>query len=85
MLLAAKIGAGGLGFLVVLLLIVAAVVIFIAMSGSLKRLRRSVDAGTFEQHANARPDASATGENEVGDADPPAINRDRSGSGGAAS
>jgi hypothetical protein len=43
------IGPGGAGFLVVILLIVAAALIFWAMSGSLKRLRKSVERGTFGQ------------------------------------
>ena len=47
MVYAAKIGAGGLGFLITVLLIVGVVIIGIALSRSLKRLRRSVDDGTF--------------------------------------
>jgi hypothetical protein len=43
------IGPGGAGFLVVILLIVAAALIFWAMSGSLKRLRKRVERGTFGQ------------------------------------
>lgn len=43
----ADIGPGGAGFLAVVLLIAAAVLIFVAMSHSLKRLRKSVERGTF--------------------------------------
>lgn len=45
--LAGGISAGGVGFLVVLLLLLAAVGLFLAMSGSLKRMRRNVSRGTF--------------------------------------
>jgi hypothetical protein len=47
MVYAAKIGAGGLGFLVVLLLILAVAIIGFAMVKSLRRLRQRVDSGTF--------------------------------------
>jgi UPF0716 family protein affecting phage T7 exclusion len=49
MVYAAKIGAGGLGFLVVVLLIIAVAIIGFAMVKSLRRLRRSVEQGTFGQ------------------------------------
>ena len=82
MLLAAKIGAGGLAFLVVLLLIAASVIIFVAMSGSLKRLRRSVDTGVFDEHAHAEEGAVDAGSDT---AKPSSVSRDRSGPGDAAS
>jgi hypothetical protein len=44
-----NIGPGGIAFLVVVLLIVASIGIFFAMSRSLKSLRRSVNSGTFGQ------------------------------------
>jgi UPF0716 family protein affecting phage T7 exclusion len=47
MVYAAKIGAGGLGFLVVLLLMFAVAIIGFAMVKSLRRLRQSVAQGTF--------------------------------------
>jgi hypothetical protein len=47
MVYAAKIGAGGLGFLVVILLIIAVAIIGFAMAKSLRRLRQRVDDGTF--------------------------------------
>lgn len=86
LLLAAKIGAGGLGLIVVLLLIIAAIAIFIAMSGSLKRLRQSVDKGVFEQPAEP------TGSHEAIDSDPAdtgdptseSVSRDQAGPGGGA-
>ncbi len=85
MLLAAKIGAGGLGFLVVLLLIAAAVVIFIAMSGSLKRLRRSVDSGEFEHHVEEQAAQVRKADDDAGTSGEAAVSRDPSGRGGAAS
>jgi uncharacterized membrane protein len=39
--------SGGLGFLIVVVFIIAAVVIFIAMSRSLRRMRSHVDRGDF--------------------------------------
>jgi hypothetical protein len=38
---------GGLGFLIVVVFIVAAVAIFIAMSRSMRRMRSNVDRGQF--------------------------------------
>ncbi len=73
---AAKIGAGGLGLLVVVVLIIAAIVIFIAMSGSLKRLRQSVDKGTFGHPGDEGTTPDASGESPV--------SRDQAGPGGAA-
>ncbi len=47
--LAGGISAGGVGFLVVLMLLLAAVGLFVAMSGSLKRMRRNVSQGRFRE------------------------------------
>jgi hypothetical protein len=57
-----NIGPGGIAFLVVVLLIVASVAIFFAMSRSLKSLRRSVNSGTF-----GRPDGMPADEPQSAD------------------
>ena len=47
MLLAAGSSPGGLGFLVFVIFVIAAVVIFLAMTRSLRRMRSHVDRGDF--------------------------------------
>jgi uncharacterized membrane protein len=47
MLLAADAGPGGFGALILVLFIVVAIVIFVAMSRSLKRMRSNADRGVF--------------------------------------
>ena len=47
--------ASGLGTAVVLLLIVAVIGLFYALSHSLRRLRRNVDNGSFKQDASHEP------------------------------
>ncbi len=48
---AATMGAGALGFVLVLLLIVAVAGLMWAMAGSLRRLRKRVSSGEFGQDA----------------------------------
>ncbi len=45
--LPAKIGTGGIGFLITMVLIVAAVGLFFALRGSMRRLRAAEQSGTF--------------------------------------
>jgi hypothetical protein len=84
--LAAGVGPGGTGFLVVVLLIVAVIVIFVAMAGSLKRLRRSVARGAFDQPGEsagtaAAPDGEAAGRTQASAEH--GVTRDPEGPGGA--
>ena len=81
MVYAATIGAGGLGLIVVAALIIAAIVIFVAMSGSLKRLRQSVDKGVFDQPEDG---AAAQSQPPAQGSDDGAVTRDQAGPGGAA-
>jgi hypothetical protein len=62
--LAAGVGPGGAGFLVVVVLIVAVVAILVAMAGSLRRLRQSVAKGAFGQPG----ESSGTAAGREGDA-----------------
>ena len=60
MLLAAGSSPGGLGFLVFVIFVIAAVVIFLAMTRSLRRMRSHVDRGDFgarDDDGSAGPDA----------------------------
>jgi uncharacterized membrane protein len=50
---------GGLGFLVFVVFIIAAVVIFVAMSRSLRRMRSHVDRGDFGNPAADRSSSDA--------------------------
>jgi hypothetical protein len=52
---AEQLGAGGTAFAVVLALIIAMTFIFWAMIRSFKRLRKSVDTGTFGHPDGAQP------------------------------
>ena len=83
---AAQIGAGGLGLIVVVLLMGAAVVIFIAMSRSLKRLHQSVDRGSFDQPQDPAGSHEAIEQRTTdnGDRTTENISRDQAGPGGAA-
>jgi hypothetical protein len=47
MFLAANSSSGGLGFLVFVIFLIAAGLIFVAMRGSLRRMRSHVDRGDF--------------------------------------
>lgn len=69
-----NIGPGGIAFLVVVLLIAASVVIFFAMSRSLKSLRRSVNSGTFGQ-PNGTPadEPSPSGEPTADEGSAPSV------------
>ena len=53
-------GAGGTAFLIVLVLIVAMAFVFWAMIHSFRRLRQSVDSGTFGHPGSAGKTPSAT-------------------------
>ncbi len=78
-LLADNIGPGGTAFFIVLALIVAALVIFWAMFGSLRRLKQSVARGAFgETEQQAEADAAAATRAAGGSA-----TRDPGGRGGA--
>ena len=55
---------GGLGFLVVVVFFVAAVLIFLAMTRSMRRMRAHVDRGDFG--AENRP-ADSDGPNDAGE------------------
>lgn len=57
-LLADKVGPGGTAALVVLLLIIASVGIFVALIGSLRRLRGNVSKGTFNHDGTSKSDGA---------------------------
>lgn len=74
--LAGGISAGGVGFLVVLMLLLAAVGLFVAMSGSLKRMRRNVSQGTFRgtprrRGGTGRPPGEPGAHDDAGASGPP--------------
>jgi hypothetical protein len=56
--LAINVSAGTSGFLVVVLLCLAAVGLFALLSGSLRRLRNNVDSGEFGEAAKRRRGAA---------------------------
>lgn len=60
--LAGKIGPGGTGALVVFVLILACIAIFLALIGSLRRLRQRVSDGTFnaQRQSDARESGAVT-------------------------
>jgi hypothetical protein len=66
MTLAAGVSGGGLGFLIVILLILAAVGIFYAMVGSVRRMRANVSRGQF---GDERPEGSVS-DQQTGGSDP---------------
>lgn len=57
MVLAASSSGGGLGFLVFVAFVVAAIVIFIAMTRSMRRMRSHVDRGEFGAPRPGGPEA----------------------------
>jgi hypothetical protein len=78
--LADSVGPGGTAALVVFLLIIAVVLIFLAMLGSLRRLRQRVRAGTFNQGERSPAADSEAGADSAQSGD--AVTRDP-GPGGA--
>jgi hypothetical protein len=62
---AEQLGAGGTAFAVVLALIIAMTFIFWAMIRSFKRLRQSVDTGTFGHPDGAQPPLAEDSEKAV--------------------
>jgi len=70
---APQMGAGALGFVLVLLLIVAVAGLMWAMAGSLRRMRKRVSSGEFGQDAGrkgrhtGRDDAERRGRGMSGD------------------
>lgn len=76
--LAAGVGVGGIGFLIVVLLLVAVIVICLAMTSSLRRLRRTVAKGDFGP-PDSSADATASGARKRDDP----VNRDPGDPGGA--
>jgi hypothetical protein len=66
MFLAATASPGGLGFLVFVIFVIAAGLIFVAMRGSLRRMRSHVDRGDF----GAPEDKGTTGPGTPSDEPP---------------
>jgi hypothetical protein len=70
MLLAAGAGPGGLGFVIFVAFIIAAVAIFLAMTRSMRRLRAHVDRGDFGT-TEAGPGETRSGDEPDGPGAPP--------------
>jgi hypothetical protein len=70
MLLAANASPGGLGFVIFVAFIIAAVAIFLAMTRSMRRLRAHVDRGDFGT-TDGGPGESRPGDDPDGPGAPP--------------
>jgi hypothetical protein len=70
MVLADSASPGGLGFLIVVIFFIVAVLIFIAMTRSMRRMRANVARGEFA--AREQPEPPGPGRPGGGTGDPPA-------------
>lgn len=73
--LADSVGPGGTAAIVVFVLILATIVIFVGLLGSLKRLKQSVSKGTFNQ-AQAAHHQQTSGQRQATEQPRDAVTRD---------